>query len=137
MKGESILLFPPSVATAAVEGLERMRMTELAVRMILQSCRRSILDISVLGTSAAQTAHLEDSPQPPVVSLSSRAPDSRDSLPERWGQDGVSTAGPNNPRTKAISVRADLPLETVDCDLLPKTKWQPDHRYCLKAGGRN
>lgn len=128
LKGESILRFPPSVATAAVEGPERKSMTELVVRMILRSCRRSILDISVLGTSAAQTALLKDNSQPPVVSLSSRAPDSRDSLPGRVGKDGVSTVGSNNPRTKAISVRAGLPLETVNCDLRPKTKWQPDHK---------
>ena len=118
LKGESILRFPPSEETAAVEGLGRMSMTVLVVRMILRSCRRSTRDTSVLGTFAAQTAPLRDNPQPPVVSPSSRAPDSRDSLPERVGRKGsVATVAPNNARTKVISVRAGLPLETVDCDL--------------------
>lgn len=89
LKGESILRFPPSVETAAVEGLERMSMIEMVERMILRSCRRSIQDTSVLGTFAAQTAPLRDNPQPPVVSPSSRAPGSRDSLPRKVGQGNV------------------------------------------------
>lgn len=71
----------------------------------------------MVGTFAAQTAPLKDNPQPPVVSPSSRAPDSRDSLPGTVGQGSEATVVPSNPRTKAISVRAGLPLETIDCDL--------------------
>ena len=102
LKGESILRFPPSEETAAVEGLERMSMTVLVGRMILRSCRRSIQDTSVLGTFAAQTVPLRDNPQPPVVSPSSRAPDSRDSLPGRVGKGSVATVAPNNARTKDL-----------------------------------
>lgn len=89
LKGESILRFPPSEETAAVEGLGRMSMTVLIVRMILRSCRRSTLDTSVPGTFAAQIAPLRDNPQPSVVSPSSRAPDSRDSLPGSVGKGRV------------------------------------------------
>lgn len=116
-KGESTLQFLPSEETAAVEGLERMSMIEVVERMIPRSCRRSIQDISVLGTSAAQTAPLRDNPQPSVVSPSSRAPDSRDSLPGRVGQGSGAAVVPINPRTEVISVRTGLPLETLDCDL--------------------
>lgn len=40
LKGESILRFPPSEETAAVEGLGRMSMIEVVERMILRSCCR-------------------------------------------------------------------------------------------------
>lgn len=103
-----------------VEGLGRMSMIEVVERMIPRSCCRSIQDISVLGTSAAQTAPLRDNPQPSVVSPSFRAPDSRDSLPGRVGQGSRSSCCADQPADGGYLCPNRSAFRnggTVDCDV--------------------